>query len=398
VRLLGTIACGLSLLLAPACAAQPAPEAVEVARAAIPWPGRAATVVRDLEVGPWTLRWVGPFGLGDLEADAADAALVAGTLGVGPERVEFERYGSIVVRMPEGELSKTARIAGKPAAAFEVLTAEARGEGEDAGYQLQRTWFALYEPRGEAVGATVVLLPGMFGTPEPVVDALVGKLRGRGWHVLRVLTHSSRFTEKRSYELDPGAPAALAGEIAAEFGGRTAENALAVEAVCAHIAGAMPETPIGARIGLGMSGGGMALPTVMAREHDAYRGAVYIGAGCDFAAIAMESNYADWIDAVRVSWAGEPGEAAREAFAEAYRGAAPLDGYHTALAVADIPTLMVHGEHDQAVPARLGDLLWERLGRPERWSVQATHETLFLAYLPGKFDDLLDWMRARVGG
>lgn len=410
MRLWGTIACVAALLCGARCAAQ-TPQAESQARnrtpaqagqpaePALAWPARAATVVCDLEVGPWALRRVGPWGLGTgaeaLEPDAMDAARLGEVLGVEPGRIDFEGYGSVVIRMPEGKVSKSARIAGKPAAAFVVLTADARGEGAETGYQCQRTWFALYEPRGEAVGETVVLLPGMFGTPEPVIDTLVGKLRDRGWHVLRMLTHSSRFTERREVTLDPGAPSAMAGEIGAEFSDRAAENALATEAVCAHIAETSPETPIGARIGLGMSGGGMVLPTVMVREHDAYRAAVYIGAGVDLAAIAIDSNYADWIDAVRLRWEGEPTDEQRAAFTEAYLGAAPLDSYATAPAVADIPSLMIHGEHDMAVPAALGDLLWERLGEPERWSVEATHETLFLAYLPGKLDDLLDWLADR---
>lgn len=383
------------------CAAQPSGTASGPAASpgagAIAWPGRAAVMVREVEVGPWELRWVGTKGIGGLEAmgvesDLRDRAEVAGALGVEAASVDFEEYGSIVVRMPQGEVSRTARVAGRPAAAYEVLTADARAEGR---YQLQRTWFVLYEPHGEAVGATAVLLPGMLGTPEPVIDGFVGRLRDRGWHVLRMLTHSSRFTEKRGYGLDPDDPTALAGEIAGEFGDRAAENALAVEAVCAHIAGASPGTPIGRRVAVGMSGGGMILPTVLARDPDAYAGAVYIGAGCDLAAITIESNYTDWINAVKIWWDAEPSAEAREAFTGAYRERAGLDSYSTAPAAAGIPTLMIHGELDQAVPAAYGDLLWRRLGEPERWSVAATHETLFLAYLPGKFDEVAAWMEGR---
>ncbi len=383
--------CGAAAWFAPACAAQPAPTA-PTTETAIPWPTRAAMVVREVEVGPWALRWVGPFGIGGLEADTDDAGRVAEVLGVEAEAIEFEGVGSVVVRMPEGELSRTARLAGKPAAVFECLTADARPEGK---FQLQRTWFALYEPRGGAEPRGVVLLlPGMFGTPEPVVDTLVGQLRDRGWHVLRLLTHSSRFTEKAAYSLDPADPTALAGEIAAELGDRAAECAIATEAVCAHIAETRPGVPIGARIGLGMSGGGMALPTVIAREHDAYTAAVFIGGGCDFAAIAMDSNYADWIDAVRIAWAEEPSDEARAAFTDAYRGAAVFDAIQTAGRMADLPMLMLHGTADRAVPAALGDLLWQRLGEPERWAAPVGHEALFLAYLPTRMSDLLDWLDA----
>jgi len=396
VRLLAAASLVWLLLVTPGCVAQPAGETATVGEA-IPWPSRAAVVVRELEVGPWELKWVGPLGIGGLEADREDRAIIAGSLAVEEDRVEFEGEGSIMVRMPQGKLSRTARLAGKPAAAFECLTADPRDDGK---HQLQRTWFVLYEPRGEGsqTRGVVLLLPGMFGTPEPVIDPLVGKLRDRGWHVLRMLTHSSRFTEKGSYTLDPAEPTGLAKEIADELGDRAAECAIATEAVCARIARAMPGVPIGARVGLGMSGGGMVMPTVVAREHDAYKLAVFIGAGCDYAAIAMDSNYADWIDAVRIGWEGEPTEQARVAFTDAYRSAARFDSYATAPLMADIPTLMLQGELDQAVPASLGDLLWGRLGEPERWTMPATHETLFLAYLPERVEELLDWLDAHWPG
>lgn len=396
-RLLGALLCVCGCLVAPACAIQP-DAAAPAAPDALPWPDRAATLVREIEVGPWTLRWVGESGLGWLEADRGDAGLIAAELDLPADAVDFEGEGSIVVRMPEGELSRTARLAGKPAAAYEFLSADPR-EGD--AMQLQRTWFALYEPRhtepdSEDAKGVVVLLPGMFGTPEPVIDSLVGQLRDRGWHVLRMLTHSSRFTEKASYTLDPsGDIDATAATIAADFGDRAAECAIATEAVCAHIAETRPDVPIGARIGLGMSGGGMVLPTVIAREPAPYRAAVFVGGGCDFAAIAMESNYTDWIDAVRIAWRdGVTTPEAAERFTRAYRAAAPLDSYRTAPRMAGIPILMLHGETDRAVPTHLGELLWERLGKPERWTAPAGHEVLFLAFLPAKAPALLDWLDA----
>ncbi len=362
--------------------------------------------MRELKVGPWALRWVSEFGMGWEEADVADATRITDMLK--NSTVRFEGEGSVVVRMPEGKLSRTARLAGKPMAAYEYLSADRR-EGDTV--QLQRTWFALYAPRtGDATPSkgVVVFLPGMFGTPEAMIDSLVGMLRDRGWHVLRMLTHSSRFTERVSYTLDPeGNLEAIAREIADELGDRAVENALATEAVCAFIADTRPEIPIDTRVALGMSGGGMLLPTVVAREPGPYKAAVFIGAGCDFAAIAMESNYADWINAVRIEWADDAdgGTALRavrdpalsdaaDRFTKLYLDAAPFDSYHTAPRMADIPILMLHGSTDKAVPAATGDLLWQRLGEPERWAAPVGHEVLFLAYLPAKAPALLDWLDA----
>jgi hypothetical protein len=393
-----------------ACAAQPAAEAATLPAAeaipALQWPARAASLVREVEVGPWQLRWVGTFPLGWLEAEQADAAALLERIGGEAAELRFEGEGSVLVRMPMGEPSASARIAGKPAAAYQYLSAAlVRDDAGDEAFQVQRTWFALYDPKSKAktppaeAKGMVVLLPGMFGTPEPVVDSLVGMLRARGWHVLRMLTHPSRFTEKASYVIDPaGDIEAVASGIAAEFGDRAGECALAVNAVCAQIAADHPSVPVDRRVGLGMSGGGMILSTVVASDLGAYQAAVFVGAGCDFAQVAIKSNYTDWIDSVRIGWSGEPGEAESERFIDAYRSAASLDSYTTAPLLAGLPMLMIHGEADQAVPAAMGELLWERLGEPERWAAPLGHETLFLVYLPSRGPALLDWLDTNAGG
>ncbi|HZW10017.1 MAG TPA: alpha/beta hydrolase [Phycisphaerales bacterium] len=388
-----------------AAEAAPLPAFAEEA-AALEWPSRAASVVREVEVGPWQLRWVGTFPIGWLEAEREDAAALLGPIGAEASALRFEGEGSVLVRMPMGEPSASARIAGKPAAAYEYLSASAARDtdGEEV-LQVQRTWFALYEPKSkpkEASGGSkgmVVLLPGMFGTPEPVIDSMVGMLRLRGWHVLRMLTHPSRFTEKASYAIVPGGEIeAVASGIAAEFDDRAGECALAVNAVCARIAADRPSAPVDHRVGLGLSGGGMILSTVVASDVEAYRAAVFVGAGCDFAQVAVQSNYTDWIDSVHIGWVGEPSEADRRLFTETYRAEASLDSYSTAPLLAGLPMLMIHGEADQAVPAAMGDLLWERLGMPERWSAPLGHETLFLVYLPSRTPALLDWLDARADG
>lgn len=371
----------------------------------VQWPKRVAVLARALEVGPWALRRVSWWKTDEsAEEDRAAAAMLAERLGVDAGTIHVEESGAIVVRMPAGQLLPTAGLAGKPIAACEVLSAAPREDGDT---DLERTAFVLYEPRhrrndGNApvasaderpVRGLVVLLPGMFGTPEPVIDSMVGQLRDRGWHVLRMLTHSSRFTERVEYTLTPGREVELvAAAVADELGDRAAECGYAVEMACEYFATQHPMLPVDRRVAFGMSGGGMVLPTVVAREPEAYKAAVFVGAGCDFAAIAMDSNYADWIDAVRISWEGEPTDADRARFTNAYLAAATLDSYNTAPMMRDIPSLMLHGIGDRAVPAATGDLLWNRLGEPERWTVPAGHEVLFLAFLPSRAVDVLDWM------
>ena len=54
--------------------------------------------------------------------------------------------------------------------------------------------------------------------------------------------------------------------------------------------------------------------------------------------------------------------------------------------------LLIQGTSDLAVPSPLGDLLWERMGKPERWLMEeAGHEVLFMM-LPQKFGKMMEWL------
>jgi fermentation-respiration switch protein FrsA (DUF1100 family) len=147
-----------------------------------------------------------------------------------------------------------------------------------------------------------------------------------------------------------------------------------------------------------MSGGAMILPTVVAREPDRYAAAVMIAGGANIMAILEDSNYKHMINAAEIRWNPEPPEGeAREKFDQLYLRHAHLDSYHTAERLRGKSMLMLHGTHDLAVPARLGDLLWERLGQPERWVEEAGHEDLFMR-LPQKAGDIIEWLVKSLDG
>ena len=83
--------------------------------------------------------------------------------------------------------------------------------------------------------------------------------------------------------------------------------------------------------------------------------------------------------------------------AQLYLKNAPLDSYHTAAALKGKPVLLIQGTTDLAVPSPLGDLLWERLGKPERWLQDGQgHEVLFML-LPQEFDKMMDWLDRATG-
>ncbi len=316
------------------------------------------------------------------------AELLAGKPMTGDAEAEFvfEQAGALSFKLDPTMGSHSSRV---------LLAVVGEQVSDQQKVRLDRTWIAVYEPRGERKG-TALVIPGMFGTPEPTVNIVVTGLQNRGWLVVRMLSHPSRFTESLRVTVDPEDVSLSAQLIADELGSRTADCAFVAQAVLKHLEDEIPGLSSEPRIALGMSGGAMVLSTVAAREPARYDALVYIAGGADYLSIGMQSNYKDMVKALRVSW-GEitPTSEQMRAFQEAYMNNAPMDAYHTAPLVADVPSLMIHGSKDRAVPAWSGDLLWERLNKPTRWSYKQGHEAIFVS-LPLRMVRVLNWIEKAV--
>ncbi|MEM8756394.1 MAG: alpha/beta hydrolase [Planctomycetota bacterium] len=321
--------------------------------------------------------WVGWRVRSGSTAPVTDAALepvtalvnaAAPELGLEKLAVELEGPMSYVISLRQQEAGDGGRYS---------VFASGRLEGDTL--LVSRTWFRLVreataEPRGLAV-----LMPGMFGTPEDVVQRVENELRRSGWAVLRMLAPPARTTERFVLTVSPDLPTeAVAKTLATELDRRAAEPAYAVRAAIADAIRRRPALEPLSLVAIGMSGSAITMPAVLALDPGAFDAAVFVAGGTNSAAIARESNYKGWIDSVHVEWSeGEPTPRELAGFDAAYLAHARLDGHHLAPRLTELPTLVMHGTADRAVPARYGDELWRRLGRPERWTVPFGHELLF---------------------
>lgn len=305
--------------------------------------------------------------------------------------IDYEGWGSMLVALTPWTDGHTPELpdAVRPAGVVRVSMLIPR---KDQIAELERCWFAWYPPAGGAEPrGTAVLLPGMFGTPRWIIEGWTRELNARGWLVVRMLTQPSRFTERRRYDLDDGVDT-VARAVAADFDRRLGACARAVAAACAHVEGAYPGLTGRPRVALGLSGGGLMLPPIVAADADRYDAAVVLAGGADLVKVIATSNYMAFIDAVDF----RRGDRAlldweRRALSEAYLDHATRDPYHTGPAMSSVPTLIVQGTRDRAVPASSSDLLWARMGEPDRWLWPAGHEVLALA-LQSRFGEVLDWI------
>lgn len=342
-----------------------------------------------------------------------DAWLAAGGPVAGAE-IELESVGSYVVEFgPNGRRFGTTAPMDEGLSGYRFVAAErapGAAPGEPDRLLISRTTFVLYEPLGtgsvrsrakpmppESWKGFAVLMPGIFGTPDPVLDALTRHLRLKGYWVLRMLAQSSRFTEHLEIEVDPDdGYDEPARRTAHALCGRAADCAYAVQAVAAQVLSTHPEMRKLPRVILGASGGGLTLPTVVALEPAQYRAAIIIAGGCDFWLINQRSNYSRGVGAIVVKWRRPPTDEEVRRFDRAYLAQGPLDSFNTAGALRRMPVLMHYGSVDLAVQSTLADLLWERLGRPDRTVVQLGHEWLF-ASLGGRFTEMTDWLDRSIG-
>lgn len=277
--------------------------------------------------------------------------------------------------------------------------------------ELQRTWFIYRDPKksnssNTPVG-TIILLPGMFGTPDLIVDALENYWHNKGYAILRMRSQPSRFTEHLLMDVIAGNEEEVANHSAIVNDDRVAEGAYAVNAALSHLHTLRPSLKSQPTILVGMSGGAMMLPTVYAYAPENYSGAVLIAGGADFLKIAIESNYKSWIDAIVYDFnadkdeprpskeTGEPTDEQLEILSREYLQESKLDAYHTATEMSDIPVLMLHGSSDKAVPSSSGQLLYHQLGNPERWTYPVGHELIFMG-LPTQVARIDKWITKNV--
>lgn len=293
--------------------------------------------------------------------------------------------------------------AGVPNQSFEYVSASPRDVGDgEVDLEIQRTWFSVFEPAATVqTRGSVLLMPGLFGTPEPILNLLTAELRNEGWVVVRMMAQPSRFTEQMHWSIDldnmdQNTPEIGMMSIIRETTDRAAECAFAARAAMRHVTSEYRELAELPRIAIGMSGGAMTLPTVVAIEPEKYTAAIMIAGGADFFTMNIESNYQQMINAVRFTWKpGHPDKQQIRDLSRVYLSQAPLDSYHTSLLLRGKPMLMIHGNFDLAVPAHLGDLLWDRLGRPERWAEDAGHEEVFMR-LPQKVRPMITWLNLHL--
>lgn len=250
------------------------------------------------------------------------------------------------------------------------------------------------KPRG-----LFVYLTGIIGLTPPE-EKLVETFRTAGWHTL-VSETSFNFMRRRYELITPSTLRTVARQLGDDVNEHLADKAYAVEAMVGFMAKRWPELVKGRRIVAGGSAGSIAVPAVVSKlgPPDAV---ILVGAGGNAARIVSESSLApltlyrhqgEGANRIRVRVNQADLLAVQAVMHEQTR----LDPLRLAPRLKGIPTLMLRAELDEMVPVATNDLLFEALGRPDRWSLPVNHIMLFGA-LHFQSGMILSWAEKRVSG
>jgi hypothetical protein len=266
-----------------------------------------------------------------------------------------------------------------------------KGPAEDLGegrwvVNMRGTWLRLDMPTNGPCRGLVVHLTsyGGYEYEKPVIQ----EMRDRGWALLWVDSSMVK-PETVHIDVDPEDLPWAANQIATVIDDRLAEAAYAVEGGIDYVKRERPEVPLAPMVIMGYSAGALATPTVVSLMPDRFEAAVIVGAGANLFDVSQNSALTD--GGIKLHWKRPASQSHRRELTTLYLKSSRLDPYWASQYMRDKPVLMLHAVLDQIVPAADGDLLYERLGRPERVNFFLGHELLFLN-LPRQKEFLADWV------
>lgn len=362
------------------------------------------TVGSDAGKGPWMTAHAGPAGQGWISYRLPATPDGAEGTPLIPESFQYAawREAPLALSMPQRTSDFERLLVMEASAPFKM-------------------GFKLFMPLESAARGLVIHQWGLSGPryEQTVVDAL----RRDGWAVLAY--NGMYWRQPGALTLDGDSPDALsnvmqrskvpmtgeqkeqgleasihaAAELAAnDFDDAIGQYVLAHEAALEFVRRHAPCIPVRPLVVVGCSFGSLMTPALVTRLGDQVSACVLVGSGGSFLRVTGTEWQDGYYSRVRRGSGGKISlpASSREAMYESYLARATLDPLHTAAALREIPTLMLHARWDMIVPAAAGDALWERAGRPERWSGPFGHLFMFMN-LGGQADELVEWIDRAVG-
>lgn len=186
---------------------------------------------------------------------------------------------------------------------------------------------------------------------------------------------------------------AAAVELGSRIDGVLADNARGASAALETARRIHPSLRAMRVVVVGFSAGAISTPTVAALiKPDAV---VIIGGAANGVGIATRSELTR--GGVRLMCDGKPPrvDLVRE-LENAYLAASKLDPFHAAPLLQETPVLVIDAGMDTWVPSEFGEVLYERLGKPDRLHMALGGHGMLFYFLPGRAKWIAGWMEKAV--
>ncbi len=244
------------------------------------------------------------------------------------------------------------------------------------------------DPQIAAVNMQLFDLGDVRKSPDQKKRAKAAALRD----TLTKLTEERDRLVRGSYQVDPkGDLEPVAAQIASDIDQTLAGNAYAVEAVLDYALKQRPDLCSGPIVVMGFSAGALATPTAVARVRDRIDAAVMVGGAADMFLVSQRSTLTSGGVILRNGTEELPSRTIRE-LDRLYLKHSRLDPYHTAPVLNGIPVLLLDAAMDTWVPTECCDLLYERMGRPERARAHLAGHMLLFYTLPSRNEQIAEWL------
>ena len=253
------------------------------------------------------------------------------------------------------------------------------------GGMVYRAWWEIgKQPRGLAI-----ILCGLGGLSYSA-DTLGRTLLKDGWAIAFVFTVLNVPDYKLNVKLEGTTLAAAAIEV---FENKFCQVITGTKAIKAQMNELLPSLQNAPTALIGISAGALNAPAVYNELKDEIDAIVLVAGGANMFEIVQDGAFTNWKFTNEKENRFSVNEL--EAIEEDYLAIPSRDPYFLASVLPHDKTLIIHAKWDAVVPAKNGDLLWERAGNPERWIYPSGHLGLFASFA-WHAAEITQWLDSKV--
>jgi hypothetical protein len=254
----------------------------------------------------------------------------------------------------------------------------------DGGMLFRASWNVHKKQKGLAL-----ILCGLGGMQHS--SKVLGKeLLQEGWAVAYLYTVLNVPEYKMKVALKNDNPVASAIDI---FDSKYCQVIAATKAIRSRMEMQLPELINKPLALIGISAGALNTPAVYHELQDEVDAVVLIAGGANMFDIVQDGAFTNW------KFTNSDGNTFSrdelDAINNEYLTTPSRDPYFLAPRLPHKETLILHAKWDAVVPAKNGDLLWERAGKPERWVYPSGHLGLFMTF-EWHADDVVRWLDSKI--